>query len=86
MKVTITAGQATVDANDLAPLLGLMPSDVPLKMRSGEITSTSETGIDDDAGRMRLTFYYAGKRVRLTCTTDGTVLSTSTVPVRAADI
>lgn len=81
MKVDLTGEQATVDAADLGPLLGLAPAQVPEKMRSGEITSRSETGVDDDAGRLRLIFYYKDKRVRLTCDTDGQVISTSTTPV-----
>lgn len=81
MKIVVVDGQTTIDAADLGPLLGLTPSEVPEKMRNGEITSKSETGVDADAGRMRLTFYYAAKRVRLTCTTDGTVLSTQRTPI-----
>ena len=84
MKVDMTGGQATVDAADLGPLLGLAPAQVPEKMRNGEITSRSETGVDDDAGRMRLIFYFNEKRVRLTCSADGEVISTSTTPVREA--
>lgn len=82
MKIMMTNGQATVDAADLGPLLGVAPADVPAKMRSGDITSRFETGVDDDAGRFRMIFYYADKRVRLTCLNDGTVLSTSTTPVK----
>lgn len=81
-KVTMHNGQATVDAHDLGPMLGLEPAQVPEKMRSGEITSLFEKGVDDDAGRFRLSFYYNAKRIRLTCLEDGTVLSTTTVPVR----
>lgn len=81
MKITMTNGQATVDAVDLGPLLGIAPAEVPAKMRNGDITSRFETGVDEDAGRFRLIFYYNDKRVRLTCLTDGTVLSTSTTPV-----
>lgn len=77
MKVDLTETGAVVDANDLGPLLGLAPSDVPTKMRSGEITSRSETGAGDDAGRCRLTFWYRGKRVRLICDLAGNVLKIS---------
>jgi len=66
-----------VDAHDLGPLLGLAPADVPDKMRSGEITSQSEAGIDQDAGNTRLTFWYSGIRVRLTCDSTGVVIKTS---------
>lgn len=81
MKITMVEGQATIDAADLGPLLGLAPAEVPEKMRSDEITSRFETGIDEDAGRIRLTFYYNEEQIRLTCATDGSVLSTSRVPV-----
>ena len=47
------------------------------KMRNGEITSRSETGIGEDAGNTRLTFWYQGRRVRLTCDSAGNVLKTS---------
>lgn len=81
MKIDLTSHQPTVDAEDLGPLLGLDPAEVPAKMRSGDITSRYETGEGEDAGRVRLTFYHDGKRVRLTCDSDGTVLSTTRTPV-----
>lgn len=81
MKVAMTDGQPIIDAHDLGPLLGLESAQVLDKMRSGEITSKFETGIDADAGLFRLTFYHDGKRIRLTCTSDGTVLSTTRIPV-----
>ena len=81
MKVIFTDGQATVDALDLGPLLDVPPAQVPALMREGEITSQFATGVGEDAGRFRLTFYYNQKRLRLTCLDDGTVLSSSTTPV-----
>lgn len=78
MKVTLTPTGATVDANDLGPLLGLEPAEVQQKMRAGEITSQSEEGVEEDAGRVRLTFWYKGRRVRLICDGEGTVLKTTT--------
>lgn len=79
MKVALTESGATVDAHDLGPLLGLDPSEVPAKMRAGEITSQSEQGVDEDAGRVRLTFWYAGQRVRIICDAQGTVLKTTRI-------
>jgi hypothetical protein len=76
MKIEIIDDQPVIDAHDLGPLLGLAPAEVQTKMREGEITSKYELGQDEDAGRFRLTFYYAAKRVRLTCAQDGTVIST----------
>ena len=81
MKITMINGQATIDAHDLGPLLGLPAASVPGKMRSGEITSRFETGMDEDAGRFRMTFYHNDKRIRLTCSEDGIVLSTIRTPI-----
>jgi hypothetical protein len=49
-------------------------------MRAGEVTSRFEIGEgDDDDGKARLTFFHRGRRVRLTCSKDGNVLSTTRV-------
>ena len=77
MKVELTESGAIVDAHDLGRLLGIVTADVPAKMRNGEITSRSEQGIEEDAGNVRLTFWYQGRRVRLTCDSAGNVLKTS---------
>ena len=79
MKVVLTENGAVVDAHDLGTLLGIPAADVPLKMRNGEITSRSETGEGDDEGRVRLTFWYQDRRVRLVCDQAGNVLKTSRV-------
>jgi hypothetical protein len=79
MQVTLTPDGATVDAHDLGPLLGILPADVPAKMRAGEITSQSEQGVDEDEGRTRLTFWYQDLRIRLICGPDGTVLKTTRI-------
>lgn len=82
MRVTLTADGATVDANDLGPLLGIPPAEVPVKMRAGEITSQSEQGVDEDEGRTRLTFWYRDQRIRLICGPDGTVLKTTRITAK----
>jgi len=76
MKIELNNGQPVIDAQDLGKLLGIDPAEVQAKMRRGDITSKYEVGQDEDAGRFRLTFYYNGKRVRLTCAEDGDVIST----------
>lgn len=48
-------GQVVIDPDYLAPKLGLTPDTLRAGMRSGDIVSTSETGIDDDAGKTRVT-------------------------------
>ncbi|WP_445809068.1 DUF6522 family protein [Yoonia sp.] len=82
MKIRKTDHGLTVDAADLGHLLGIPAAEVPAKMRAGEITSQSETGVDADEGRIRLTFWYNGQRLRLVCDTEGNVLTTSRVPAR----
>ncbi|MSU88827.1 hypothetical protein GE300_04220 [Rhodobacteraceae bacterium 2CG4] len=82
MKIEIDEGGVTVAADEIAPLLGLAPAEVRAKMRSGEITTMHEQGTGDDAGRFRVTFFYAGQRLRLTCAADGTVLSRVQNPVK----
>lgn len=82
MKVRRTEHGLTVDAVDLGPLLGIPPAEVPAKMRAGAITSQSETGVGEDEGRIRLTFWYDGQRLRLVCDTAGNVLTTSRAPAR----
>jgi hypothetical protein len=42
-----------------------------------------ETGEGEDAGRTRLSFFHNGKRVRLTCSEDGTFLKTLRTVTRA---
>ncbi len=82
MKIAFRDAQPIVDAADLGPLLGLEPREVQQKMRKGEITSRYEVGEGEDAGRVRLTFYYQNTRLRLIAGTDGMVLKRIRTPVR----
>ena len=77
MKIDLTKDNPTIDAHDLGEVLGIPSAEVIEQMRSGAITSTFETGIDEDAGTHRLTFWHGDLRVRFTCDTAGTVFKTS---------
>lgn len=79
MKIEMNEGLPVIDAVDLSRLLGLTVDDVRAKMAAAEITSRYETGEGEDAGKFRLTFLHAGKRLRLTCSDDGTVLKTTRI-------
>jgi hypothetical protein len=46
-------------------------------MREGTITSRCERGIDSDAGRYRLTFFYENARCRLIVNETGSVVKRS---------
>ncbi|EKE43992.1 hypothetical protein OCGS_1973 [Oceaniovalibus guishaninsula JLT2003] len=68
-------GRIVVPAELLAAAFDLAPADVPDLMRTGRITSMAEDGQDEDAGRFRVTFWYANRSVRYTCAADGTIVS-----------
>jgi len=51
-------GEITIDAELLAPKLGLSVAALKIEMRSGSIDSVAEAGIEEDAGRTRVTFRY----------------------------
>ena len=74
MKLDVTDGRITVEAADLAPLLDLDPGEMRRRMHAGEISILSEAGTGDDEGRFRVTFRANRWQVRLTCSSDGTVL------------
>lgn len=82
-KVTFNTDGFVVDAEIVGDAFGFSPADVPAKLRIGEITSRCETGIDEDAGRWRLTFYCGGRALRIVVDDSGTILSRGTFPAHA---
>lgn len=60
-------------------MLGVEPSELPRLMREGIVTARHELGIDEDAGRFRLSFRYKNTTVRVTCAENGTVISSTRV-------
>ena len=70
-------GAIQVAAEDIAPGLHLTPDEVMQGFRSGTITSVCEQGLEEDAGRFRLTFYSARRRLRLTVDAGGAILKRS---------
>lgn len=79
MKIDLSRPEPVIDAADLARALDLSPEQVRTFMRNSDITSRFETGIDEDAGTHRLTFWYKQTRVRFTCDMEGNVLKTSRI-------
>src|SRR5262245_23215281 len=57
----------------------LKPSLVQGRMREGKITVLSERGVEEDAGRYRLTFFYENRRFRLVVDEEGNAVQRSTV-------
>jgi hypothetical protein len=59
--ITIADGEITIDAELLAPKLGLSAASLKAEMRKGIVSSAAETGINEDVGRTRLTFRYRSR-------------------------
>ena len=68
-----------IDAVLIGELLRLPPSQVPILMRAGRITSACERGADDHAGEFRLSFFYRNRRARLRTDPEGRILRKSTI-------
>lgn len=64
-----------IDAEILADAFRMNATDVRSLLRSGEITSRCERGVDEDAGRWRLVFFHGGRTLRLTVDGSGRILS-----------
>lgn len=86
MRIEMTPEGPVVPAEDLGPLLGIEPSELPRMMRDGIVTARHEIGMDADAGRFRLSFRYGATTVRLTCAEDGTVISSTRVSAERAPL
>jgi hypothetical protein len=82
MRIEMTQEGPVVPAQELGPLLGIEPAELPRLMREGIVTARHELGMDEDHGRFRLSFRYRDTTVRLTCTSDGTVISRVRVSAR----
>lgn len=80
-KVSISAEGFVVDAELLGEAFGVLPETIPVEMRNGDITSRCEAGVDADEGKWRLTFYRAGRALRLVVNAQGAVLGRSSFPV-----
>ena len=78
-KIEFEDGIIEVDATFVAEGLGIDPSLVQEEMREGTITSLCERGIDEDAGRYRLTFFLDRRRLRLLVDDGGNVIQRSSV-------
>jgi len=72
--ITIVDGEITVDAELLAPKLGLSAAALKAEMRKGGIDSVAEAGIAEDAGRTRLTFRYRTRVWTAVVEPDGSVV------------
>ena len=72
--VDVTGGEFSVDAALLAEGFRIDPDLVLPALRERRITSLCERGVDEDAGRTRLTFFFGRQRLRLVIDDAGNVL------------
>jgi hypothetical protein len=68
-----------IEATLIGELLGIPPVDVPALMRSGDITSVCESGVDADQGTFRLNLFYRGRHARLRVDPAGQILQRSII-------
>jgi hypothetical protein len=77
--VEFEQGTLSIDATVIGRGLNVEPSLVQGQMREGKITVLCERGVNDDAGRHRLTFFYKNRRFRLIVDEEGNAVQRSTV-------
>ena len=74
------AGGIEVEANAVAPLLGLHPAEFRKLMQAGKISTLCERGVGADEGTFRATFYWRRQRARLVLDADGRILASDPPP------
>jgi hypothetical protein len=72
-------GTLRIDATVIGQGLNVEPSLVQVRMREGKITVLCERGVDEDAGRYRMTFFHENRRFRLVVDKEGNAIQRSTV-------
>jgi Family of unknown function (DUF6522) len=77
--VELCGDQVQIDAAVIADALGVEASAVCGLMRAGDLTSLCERGVREDEGRLRLTFFYHGKRLRVTVDQHGRIIGLSSI-------
>ena len=81
-EVEIQDGVIQVDASIIGRDLGLEPFEVQSLMREGKLTSRCERGVEEDAGRFRLTFFHESRRLRLIIDNTGQIIRRSVIDYR----
>lgn len=82
--IDIAEGTVGIEATVIAHDLGLEAAGVLEALRKGQLTAVFEQGLEEDAGRFRLTFYHQDRRLRLVVDESGRVLERSTAPRHSA--
>jgi hypothetical protein len=75
--ITLADGSIDFDAALIAADLGLDGSGVLKAMRDRRLTAVCKRGVEEDAGRYRVTFYHGNTRLRLIVDADGQIVERS---------
>jgi hypothetical protein len=73
-RIAFVDGDIEVPAELIAEGLGVPLVQMRTLMSTGAITSRYESGVNHDAGRYRLTFFWGGRRFRLIIDGEGRVI------------
>lgn len=84
--ITFEGNALQVEAALVADGLGVTTSLLHKQMIEGRVTSLFERGIDEDAGRSRLTFFSESCRFRLVFDEAGQILKRSTINFRGRQL
>ncbi len=79
MRIEFDGDDPCIDARIVAEAFALTPTQVMAALRDGAITTLTERGAGDDAGRWRLTFFHDNCRLRLIVDANGAILRRSQV-------
>jgi Family of unknown function (DUF6522) len=77
--VEFEEGALRIDEAVIGQGLNVEPSLVQVRMREGKITVLCERGVDEDAGRYRISFFHENRRFRLVVDEEGNAIQRSTV-------
>lgn len=75
--VVFEDGAINVDATVIAEAFAIAPARLRHLMRAAKITSKCERGVDEDAGRYRLNFFYGRRHLRLLVDETGQIIERS---------
>lgn len=79
--IAFVDGDIEVPAELIAEGLGVPVAQLRPLMRAGAISSRCELGVDEDAGRHRLTFFHEGRRLRLIVDGNGRLIRRMAIDV-----
>jgi hypothetical protein len=77
-RIEFEEGAVSIDATVIAEGFGIDAALVQGLMKDGRITSVCERGVDEDAGRHRLTFHFSGRSLRIVADGSGEIVESTT--------